>query len=78
MQTNDWKFLYENQNSKQTEGSSQEYWHMFYVLIFRTASSLAKGDDTLLFSLKEKRSVSSPLASEDVRTEEHQNLAEVW
>ena len=30
------------------------------------ASSLAKGDDTLLFQKKEKRSVSSPLASEDV------------
>ena len=27
--------------------------------------SLAKGDDTLLFFLKEKRSVSSPLTNED-------------
>ena len=40
-----------------------EYFTTLYVVLM--TSSLAMGDDTLLF-LSEKRSVSSPMASEDV------------
>ena len=43
-------------------GCQMEYSNSLFAVLM--TSSLANGDDTLLFS--EKRSVSSPLASEDV------------